>query len=242
MDNSSQQDAATAAATTDEATSRLFWVGMAIFMIVVVLVGFWPSYFTSLFLGQEPVKFGTMEISPAIHLHAAVFVGWIVLILTQTILAARGRIHAHMAVGRWGFLLGVGVLAVGGFLMFLKLRLLVAEENLTWAQVPAFVWTMPGLINLLQFATLLTVGFVYRTSPQVHKRFMIFTGLAIISSATDRMTFFGEWRLLIMPAVVVSPVWAYDLYSETRIRPATLIGSLVLVSTSIHFLLRSFLR
>jgi hypothetical protein len=223
--------------STSASPPRYFWVGMAVFMIVLVLVGFWPSYFASLFLGQEPVKFAMMEISPAIHLHAAVFSGWILLLLTQTILAAKGSIRAHMAVGRWGMLLGIGLLAVGGLIMYLKYRLLVAEGHATWTEAPVFVWTMPGWINLLQFAILLTIGLMYRTSPQIHKRFMIFTGLAIISAATDRMGFLGEWRI-IMPAVVVSPVWAYDLRTESRIRPATLIGSLIVVSTSVHFLLR----
>lgn len=238
MSNPSPENQTTSTNPTPGASrSRSFWVGMSVFMIVLVFVGFWPSYFTSLFLGREPVKFAMMEISPAIHLHAAVSVGWLVLLLAQTVLAARGRIRAHMAVGRWGFLFGVGVFVVTAFIMFLKYRLLVAQGRTTWLQAPAFVWTMPSWITLLQFAILLTVGYLYRTSPQVHKRFMIFTGLAMISAATDRMGFLGPWWI-VMPAVVVAPVWAYDLRVEGRIHPATLVGSLIVVSTSIHWLLK----
>lgn len=140
MNNPSSEDQTTTANSKSVASSpRLFWVGMVLLMIVAVLVGFWPSYFASLFLGQEPVQFAMMEISPAIHLHAAVFSGWILLLLTQTILAARGRIRMHMAVGRWSLLLGIAVLLVGGFIIYLKYRLLVAEGNVTWTQAPAFV-------------------------------------------------------------------------------------------------------
>lgn len=63
--------------------TRLFFVGMALYMILLVFIGFWPSYFELPFSGQPLSE----EIAPEftegallaptwlIHLHVVVFLG-----------------------------------------------------------------------------------------------------------------------------------------------------------------------
>jgi hypothetical protein len=67
-------------------------VGMAAFMSLMVLVGFWPSYFSQVFHGipNRPM---------VIHVHGLIFVGWMVLLVTQVYLAATGRIRQHRSLG-----------------------------------------------------------------------------------------------------------------------------------------------
>ena len=58
--------------------------GSPLLAIAIAAVGFWPTYF-------GPLVAGTAEKTPIIHLHAAVYVGWLALFLTQAALAATGR-------------------------------------------------------------------------------------------------------------------------------------------------------
>lgn len=65
---------------------KWFFVGLAVFLIVIVITGFWPTYFGSVLIGQVPVPFGAVEISLPVHNHTAIFMGWLFLLFSQTIL------------------------------------------------------------------------------------------------------------------------------------------------------------
>jgi hypothetical protein len=51
---------------------------------LIALVGFWPTYF-------GPLLAGTADGVPIIHVHAAVYSGWLMLVIAQGVLAATGR-------------------------------------------------------------------------------------------------------------------------------------------------------
>src|SRR5215510_13642988 len=85
---------------------RRFYLGMAAFMILMVFVGFWPSYF-------GPLLRGAAARPLVIHLHGVVFMGWMALLLTQVALAARGRTKAHRKLGSFGIAYGFMVLLMG---------------------------------------------------------------------------------------------------------------------------------
>ena len=73
--------------------------------VAIAAAGFWPTYF-------GPLVAGAADKTPIVHLHAAVYVGWLAIFVTQTVLAATGRIAAHIKLGR--FAIGYGVLVIGG--------------------------------------------------------------------------------------------------------------------------------
>ena len=79
----------TAAAIPRAAARRRLYVGLALLAIAIAAVGFWPSYF-------GPLLAGGVEKPSFIHLHAAVYVGWLALFLSQATLAATGRTASHM--------------------------------------------------------------------------------------------------------------------------------------------------
>jgi len=98
-----------AANRTGEYTSlsRYFFVGMALFMMTVVFLGFWPTYFGPLLVGAG------FDGPWILHIHALLFMGWMVVLPAQTTLAARNQVATHMRVGRYGLALGLLVLAMG---------------------------------------------------------------------------------------------------------------------------------
>jgi len=84
----------TAAAISRTAPRRRLYVGVAVLAIAIAAVGFWPTYF-------GPLLAGGVDKPAIIHFHAAVYVGWLALFLTQATLAATGRTASHMKLGRF---------------------------------------------------------------------------------------------------------------------------------------------
>ena len=72
---------------------RIFYVGVAGALLVLVLVGFAPPYSASVSAGTLP---------PFLHVHAAVFLFWTVLLLVQASLVARGSVALHRRLGVLG--------------------------------------------------------------------------------------------------------------------------------------------
>src|SRR5215207_3087326 len=83
-----------------------FYTALSTFMIGIVVVGFWPSYF-------GPMVRGQMARPAVIQAHGLVFVGWMALLMAQVVLAARGRIQLHRKVGQYGIVYGWLVVAMG---------------------------------------------------------------------------------------------------------------------------------
>jgi hypothetical protein len=63
---------------------RLFYIGMAVAILVTVFAGFSRSYFLK-------AQFGTPSLSLLLHVHGLVFTSWILLFLAQTTLVAARR-------------------------------------------------------------------------------------------------------------------------------------------------------
>jgi hypothetical protein len=84
--------------------ARGFNLGLVGVMLAIVLAGFWP-YFSAI-----PSGTGAHWI---IHVHAAVFSGWMLLYLAQVWLVYRRQVRTHQALGRFGIYYGVLVLLFG---------------------------------------------------------------------------------------------------------------------------------
>lgn len=209
--------------------SRWFFVGMAVFLIVVAVTGFWPTYFGSLFIGQVPIQFGAVEISLPVHIHTAIFMGWLFLLLTQTVLISKDHTQTHTKIGTYGMIFGLLIFAVGLIMTYVQMESAVAKEFASWSEAPFLAWR--SFFSISQFATLLALGYIYRSSPEWHKRYMILATVAIVQAATSRMRIFlGPWGMEIMFVFLVGPLFIYDYYKKKRIHPATLIGSAIVAS------------
>jgi hypothetical protein len=68
--------------------ARLFYVWIAAACAVVAFGGFAPTYWL-----QIPA--GTFVGSPLVHVHGVLFSSWTLLLLSQTLLVANGRLRNH---------------------------------------------------------------------------------------------------------------------------------------------------
>ena len=82
------------------------YISVGVLALAIAISGFWASYF-------QPLTSGAGTAPVVIHVHAAVFVGWLVLVIAQAWLAAVGRLALHARVGRVGMIYGVALIVVG---------------------------------------------------------------------------------------------------------------------------------
>ena len=214
--------ATAAAAIPRTAPRRRLYVGIAVLAIAIAAVGFWPTYF-------GPLLAGTVEKPAIIHFHAAVYVGWLAIFLTQATFAATGRVASHMKLGRFAIGYGVLVIAAGllaGFGMFV-LRVRAGE-------VAAAQNALLGpLLDMLVFAPMFGAAVYYRRRPELHKRLMIVATTALLIAAVGRMPFLGQPRnLLLVHLIWTAPIllaMAHDLWRQRRVHPVYVFGVVVLV-------------
>lgn len=217
---------ATAAHTVPRRVApRRLYVGVSLLAVGIALLGFWPTYF-------GPLLAGTVAKPAVIHFHAAVYVGWLALFVTQAALAATGRTAAHVRLGRLA--IGYGVLVIGAglaaaFGMF-ALRVRAGEIVLAQNQL------LGPLFDMLVFAPLFAAAVYYRRRPELHKRLMVVATTALLIAAVGRMPFLGVPRNLVLVQLVwMAPIlvaMAHDSLRRRRVHPVYVLGLVVLALES----------
>ena len=194
-----------------------FYVGLAAFMCGIVLVGFWPTYFGPALRGQivRPL---------VIQLHGLVFVGWMVLLMAQVLLASRGQVRAHRKLGAWGIVYGSAVLVMGVIAGVAAPVMHLSSGEWTRDRAAGFLLITLG--DMVLFGSLFAAAILYRRRPEIHKRLMIAATVALLFAAVGRMSFIQSQ--LVAAAVWLSPMcvaMAYDWRIRGRIHPASVIAT-----------------
>ncbi|MGA0603540.1 hypothetical protein ACO2Q3_22730 [Caulobacter sp. KR2-114] len=164
---------------------RRFFLGGAIIMAVTIAAGF----ILNLVMGRS--SFGA---PPLIHAHALTFMAWVVIFLTQNILAAGGNIALHRRLG-W--------LAAGWVVLMLAMGCAVTAYDIRVGRVPFFFKPLQFLVfdplTLIGFASLTYAAVALRKRTDWHRR-LHFSGMAMMVGP-------GVGRLLPMP--LLAP-WAWE--------------------------------
>jgi len=196
---------------------RRFYVGMAVVLLLMIVVGFWPSYF-------GPLLRGATQAPWVLHVHGAIFMGWMFLLVAQTVVAAQGKISLHRKLGNFGIGLGSLVFAMGLLISFVAPVMTYNAGTRTLDEAAAFLLIPLG--DMALFGPLFFAAVAYRRKSELHKRLMILATIAIAFAAIFRMQAIGVplgvgltmWFAL--PAICI----AYDLKNRGRIHPVYWIG------------------
>jgi hypothetical protein len=214
--------ATTAAAIPRTTAPRRPYVGLAVLATLIAAVGFWPAYF-------GPLVAGTADKTLIIHFHAAVYVGWLAIFVTQALLAATGRVASHIKLGRFAIGYGVLVIVVGLVTAFARFTVRVRAGEVAAAQTQLF----GPLLDMLVFAPLFAAAIYYRRRPEVHKRLMIVATTSLLIAAVSRMEFLGSPRnQLLLHLIWVAPIllaMTHDFWQQRKIHPVYVLGLVVLV-------------
>jgi len=200
---------------------RLFFGGMVLLMLATVAVGFAHTYYMA-GVFAAPLR------SRVLQVHGAVFSLWMILLLVQATLVASGQVRIHRRLGVAGVFIAAGVVVLG---------VLAAGDSLAHQgpQAPAAIlsFAITPFTDMLVFAILAGAAFALRKKPAAHKRLILFATIAMMRAALFRWPFpflyHNQVRALLASYVFVLMVVAYDLWSERRVRRATMWAVALLV-------------
>lgn len=141
-------------------------------LLVLVLAGFWQSYFSRFFNGTNDYNF-------YFHFHAAMMSVWVMILIIQPLLIRKKRLDIHRLIGRVTYLL-MPVMLVS--------VLLILNSGLK--KLPVEELTFEGVIfpvrDFFILAIAFAIGVRYRHNIQIHARAMILTGIVFIEPALFR--------------------------------------------------------
>jgi uncharacterized membrane protein YozB (DUF420 family) len=178
-------------ASVPRARDRFFlWTAIAI--VVIVVWGFGPTYFFRAFIK-------TRELSLLVWIHGLVLSTWIVLLVTQATLIARGRADLHRRLGVAGAALAALVVAAG-------VAAAVGaspQRQQAWASQHGFVTSLRFLVTVaygpLAFGVLAACGISLRRHRDAHKRLMLLATFSVMDAPIWRMLDDFGWPITVGP-------------------------------------------
>ncbi len=202
---------------------RIFYTTMGVLAIILIIAGFWPVYFRPILQGEGYHRHWIF------HLHAIVSFLWLAIYLFQTILISSNRKKSHRTFGQKGFIFASGMFAMG--LLITAFFLFEHFHNGEISSLnEAFLETSAPVVDILQFAIFIFLGWKHRNKIQFHKRYMLLATIAILPPGTARMGYLlGPWSMEIIFCLIFVFVFGYDLKKLGIIHKANIIGFLILL-------------
>lgn len=229
-----------------EAVDRWFYVGMAVLLIGVILVGFLPDSIMRI-TDIEAGKRGPFLWQA--HFHALTMASWMALLLTQTVLMATGRRGWHMQLGMLGMVIAPLLVLAGVLLVPANFAARIAFAQTDGITSPAEIEQMiRGMTNTaalqlrngLCFAVLVGIALASRRKDAgLHKRLLILATIAPSGAAFARMTFLwsslpaNPASTLLWPTVCLVPMLGWELYRGRGIHRAYWIYLAVVAPTGL---------
>ena len=199
--------------------SHQFYVGLSLLLIATVVIGFWPTYFGTLLRGGATRPL-------VMHVHGAIFTGWMALLFLQVGLAATGRVRTHRRVGTFGIWYGAAVFTMGVIATFAAPVIHVHAGEWTADQAAGFLILPIG--DMILFGGFFGAAVKFRNKPEIHKRLIVAATVALAFAAVARMNFAPPIFFVIWMAPMAA-LAAFDFRSTGRVHRVTMICIAVMV-------------
>ena len=202
---------------------RRVYTWVAIFIPIVVLVGFARTYYLKGLFGT-PALPGLL-----VHLHGIVMTAWVVLFVVQVSLVEAGRTRLHQRLGVGGAVLAALVIFVG------ICTAIAAAARAAPGPVPLQFLVIP-FGDMLGFAIMLGTALYFRRRMEIHKPLMVLAAFNLVPPAIVRiplhfietggpLVFFGLTDLCVLACV------AFDTARNRRLNPAFAWGMLLFLAS-----------
>lgn len=207
---------------------RRFHLAAAVAAAIITVVGFGPTFFA---------RPSTMPALPwLVVLHGVVFTGWLVAYALQSALITMQRRDLHRALGYWFVGLGAAMVLLGLVTAVAAVR---RGAGGAFDDDPRVFMVIP-FFDFVLFAGFLGAGYLWRRSPETHKRLMLLATIDLIGPALARMAMhssrplfsehFPMWAFAGMMLFIVVAS-GYDLATRRRVHPAYLWGAFTLTAS-----------
>jgi hypothetical protein len=203
-------------------SDRIFFGGIAVAICVTVVVAFASSLLRTDLANQL--------VSTWVKAHVLTFSSWILLFFTQTVLVASHRTDLHRRLGIAGAILAGLMIAVTIEISIEAIR--QGSAVLTMSALEAFVFYTIPHVDMILFAILVTAALLFRGKPEIHKRLMLLTTVALLDAVADRLPIIwrgGRQAHFLVQDLFVAAGIIYDLVSRGRVNQAYIWGGLLIL-------------
>lgn len=214
-------DALNGAASAARSVSRTRQAYFAIALLIAAIVawGFWETYYSNFFeRGDLP---------PVVHLHAAVFSVWVLILVAQAGTVVAGRVALHRRLGVLGMSYGALVFVVGVLVSVGAPALRVRAGNFP-LEVGGII-VLYNLTDMLLFGVFLALSFAYRNSAELHKRWIVAATAALCGAALGRVLPSDSGQYLLLWVSPLLAMMAVDVVIRRRLHAIPLVSGALLV-------------
>jgi hypothetical protein len=193
----------------------IFFLAIVLLILAVNFIGFARTYYLAGML-HAPLP------SAIVHIHGALFTSWLLLLLTQTVLAGIGRVRWHRRLGVLGGIIAALMLIAGPLVLVGALRRHAFSHNDVY---PIFA---ADVCALTLFAFFVAYGLLRRNDSAAHKRLMLFATIAILAPGLSRWSFaFMDSDYAFYGIYLAFPIAIilFDLFSYKKVLRVTMLGS-----------------
>jgi hypothetical protein len=167
-----------------------YFYGISIAFLLIVFFGFAPSFYLKFLVGDQEYY---PEGLPVPHMvHGFILTTWYVFLVLQTRLIQSRRAKVHMQLGWFGVSWSVLVVLSTCWVISVfpaRMQWLAEKMNSSVDHVE------PGLASILWMDVFMTImfivciagGIINRKKPAIHKRLMLYSGIAYLFAATYRI-------------------------------------------------------
>jgi hypothetical protein len=191
---------------------------ISIFIILVIIGVQWGFY--KHYTSQFP---NFIDKTNIIHIHGALLMSWLVLLVVQPFFIQTGRIKLHRTIGKVSYVLGP-LIVLFLFLVGKGSYWRIMEKS---TEQEALVFLALDSRGLISFAIFWTLAMLYRKAPASHMRYMIATGILAIGPGVGR-GLVNSFGLDFGPALIVTDfinlaivgfLLGYDIFKKNNYKP-----------------------
>jgi hypothetical protein len=192
---------------------RIFYVGMSLAVIAMVLAGFAKTYFLRSYFVTTPLPLTT-------RIHGAAFTAWVLLFLAQSTLVAAHRTDIHRKLGWIGAALAVFMTGIAVRTAINAVHAAVVCCNADLARGFLII----PIADAIVFGVLVGYAVVNRRDTGTHKRLMLLATLAILDAATGRWPWSfiqaAPYNYVVALDVIILAIVAYDTIARKHLARA----------------------
>jgi hypothetical protein len=208
-----------AASTHSLRRTRQAYFAIVLWIAAIVAWGFFETYYSRV------LERG--DLPPIVHLHAAVFTVWVLILVAQAGTVVAGNVALHRRLGMLGMAYGGFVFAVG-LLVSVGAPALRVRAGLLPLDVGGIV-VLYNLTDMLLFGVFLGLSFAYRNSPELHKRWIIAATAALCGAALGRVVRSNSPEYLLLWLSPLLAMTAVDVATRRRPHAIPLVSAALLV-------------
>jgi len=205
---------------------------MALLILGIVVVGFAPTFYLAPLFPDRPAAPERF-----FYVKGVVFSAWFLLMPVQCWLISSQRVAWHRALGIAGASIAVLVVISG---IWGALIAAGRPGGFIAVSVPPLMFLVEPVFDMVTFASLVGLALIWRRDAAAHKRLMLLASLAMVDSAVARCPFVPAvhpiWGPVVVVAILVLALFAYDLSRRSRPHPTTLwAGGALMFSFPLRF-------